>query len=159
MAPAVGELSTKPPRPNVRVGALLMIIGAVVTAICTALPWLKVDGANGNGFDDYFSNRDGELKILQGPGKIWIFFAVVVVGLGIALYLAGRVLAVAIIGIVFAAIGAFFVLGSITIASDNKDLASAAGNDASLQFGLYLGIVGMLVALAGAITATAKRRR
>lgn len=160
-APAygLGEVATKPPRPQVRVGALLMIIGAVGTIICSFLPWMKAEGKTLNGSDDYFTVQDGTLKILQDPGARWIAFSVVVLGLGIALYLAGRVLAVAIIGIVVSAVAAILVIGSLGIVSDYKDLLAKDGTDASLQFGVYLGVVMMLMSLGGAIAATSKRRR
>jgi hypothetical protein len=156
-APQAYELggSVRPPRPDVRLGAGLMILGAVLTIVGSVLPWLKIQGKNGNGFDDYISNSNGELKILKGPGKIWIFFAIVVIGLGIGLFLAGRVLAVAILGIVFSAVGAFFVLGSFGVASDTKDYSG----EGSYQIGLYIGMIAMLMALAGSIIATSKRRR
>ena len=136
---------------------MLVVVGALISLIGVFLPWLSgAAGETGNGLDDYlFENADGELQIMESPGTAMIVGAVVLLGLGLALLLAGRVLAVAIIAIVVAAIGVFVGLGMLGIVSDTKDFVG----DGSIGVGAVLQPIGPLVALAGAIAATAKRRR
>ena len=74
--------------------------------------------------------------------------------IGTALFFAGRVLAVAIIGIVFAVIALFIGLAMVSIASDTADFG-----DGSIGFGAILQPIAPLVTLAGSIVATAKRRK
>ena len=147
-----GEMGTKPPRPQVRVGASLIVAGAIVHGVSVFLPWFKYDGKTLNGRDDFLTK---DMKVLQAPGDFWLFFAAVLLGLGIALFAAGRNLAVAIIAVVAAVIALFFSLIGIGAASTTRD-AVGGGN---IAFGAVLGIIGTLIALAGAITALSKRRR
>jgi hypothetical protein len=146
------EMHAQPPRPNVRVGATLILVGAALHIVAVFLPWFKILGQSGNGLDD-FVTKDG--KPLQSPGMFWLFFGAVMFGLGLALYLAGRNLAVAIIAVVVAVIAVFFSFIGIVAAKDMRDLYGGG----SVGIGAILGILAMLVALGGSITALAKRRR
>ena len=65
----------------------------------------------------------------------------------------------AIIAVVFAALGVLMVIGAFSDASDYQDLAEFAGVDFSWGPGLWIAMVGSLVALAGSIATLAKRRR
>ncbi len=123
--------------------------GAVIMIIGIYLPWLDEGGETRNGMDLFFTT-DGD--ILDGPGQAVLVFAVILLGLGIALFFAGRVLAVAIIAIVMAAIAELVGLGMVGIA--NEDVL---GGD--LGIGVILQAIAPLGALAGSIAATAKRRR
>jgi hypothetical protein len=80
----------------------------------------------------------------------------VLAGLGLALLLAGRVLPVAIVAIVFSGIALLIVGGSWVIMNEVKD---DSGGGVSFGVGLPIGIAGTVLALAGSIMATAKRRR
>jgi len=142
-------IEPKPPRPQVKVGAILVLVGAIVTAVAVYLPWLDSSGEARDGTDLYLTSA-GDL--LDGPGNIMLPIAVVLAGLGLALLLAGRVLAVAIIAVVMSVIGTVFGLGMIGIVNDD-----IGGGD--LGIGVILQPIAPLVALAGSIVATAKRRR
>ena len=145
-------MAARPARPQVRVGASLLIVGALVHGLAVFLPWFKYEGDTFTGRDNFLT-KDG--KILESPGSLWLFFGAVLLGLGIALYAAGRNLAVAIIAVVFASIALLVSFVGVGAASDMKDLA----NGGSVGFGAIFGILAALVALAGSITALAKRRR
>lgn len=137
-----------------KVGSVLVIIGALVAILGTFLPWANLGDETGTGFDFYRFRDNSNLVEFDTPGAVVLFFAGGLVGLGIALFFAGRVLAVAIIAIIASAIGA--LVGLVMIG-----LMGAVTNDVggSIGYGVVLTILGPLVALAGAITATAKRRR
>ncbi len=140
------------PRPQVRVAAALLIGGAVAHIVAVFLPWFRYRGATLNGRDDFLST---DLKVLHSPGNFWLFFGAVLLGLGLTLFFAGRQLAVAIIAVVMAALASFFSLIGIGAANDMKTFAGGG----TTGIGPTLGILAALVALAGAITALAKRRR
>jgi hypothetical protein len=128
-----------------------MIAGSVVALIGVFLPWVSVFGESGNGLDD-FINEDFE--VTESPGTVAIIGAVITIGLAIALLVAGRVLAVAIIAVVVSAIGAFLGLGLLAIAGQTADFV-----DGDVQIGAVLQPIGPLIALAGAIVVLAKRKR
>lgn len=150
-AGAAGGPAPKPPRPNVQLGAILTIVGSLISIVAVFLPWVSSDGESQNGTGVFLAS---DFTLYDNPGSGVIVFAVITGGLGIALYFAGRVLAVAIIAIVAAAIAFFIGIGMVSIASDTADFSSG-----SLGFGAVLQPIAPLITLAGAIVATSKRRR
>lgn len=146
--PAPG-FEPRPPRPDGKLGGGLIVAGAVISAVGVYLPWLDDGGDTRNGTDLFFTS---DAQILDGPGQIMLAIAVVLIGLGIALFFAGRVLAVAIISIVASAIAVLMGLGMIGIASED-----VLGGDVAI--GAILQPIAPLASLAGAIVVTAKRRR
>ena len=115
------------------------------------LPWLSDGGESQNGTGVFLGS---DFTIYDNPGAAVIFFGVVTAGLGIALYFAGRVLAVAIIAIVAASIALLIGIGMVGIANDTAEFG-----DGSLGFGAILQPIAPLITLAGAIVATSKRRK
>lgn len=151
MSPAA---TPKGPRPRATAGGALMIAGGALAVIGVFLPWVSVDGGSSiNGMDDFLMS---DLSVVESPGIVGLIGGLIGIGLGLALVLAGRVLAVAIVGVVGAALGLLIGFGLTAIANDTKDSLSFL--DASLGIGAILQPIGALVALAGAITALARRR-
>ncbi len=138
------------PRPKVTVGAILMLGGGAVVALGSFVTWFSLDGTDYTGF-----GSNGTDNVRDGP--VFLTFGVMLAAFGIALLSAKRVLAVAIIGIVAAALTALFALADLGNVSDLKKQVD--GIRFSIGPGLYLCVVGGLVALAGSIVATATRRR
>ena len=130
----------------------MIIAGAIISAIAVFLPWLTAEGETQTG-TGVFLNKDFELY--DSPGSGVLFFAAVLLGLGIALFFAGRVLAVAIIAIVVASIALIVGIAMIDIVSDTKDLVGTG----SLGVGVILLTPAAGLSLAGSIWATSKRRR
>lgn len=135
------------PRPRVTVGALLLLAGGLVAVIGSFVTWYSQFGTDFNGFSK--SGTD------SNDGSVFVTFGVVLVGFGIALLSARKVLAVAIIGIVVAALLALFSLADLGNANDLKDKFGGV----TVGPGLYLCLIGSLIALSGAIVATATRRK
>lgn len=138
------------PRPKVTVGAVLLIVGAAIALIGTVLPWTTRPGESLHGFDSYVTS---DFQLLEAPGVIVVFGALIGLGLGIALLAAGRVLAVAIVAIVFASIGILVGAGLWIVIADSFE-----GRTGSIGIGVILQPIGPLIALVGAIIATATRR-
>jgi hypothetical protein len=140
----------KPPRPASPIGGALMIAGAVIAAIGCFLPWLSdpLLGGEINGFDE------GPDDAALGGGVI--FFALVLLGMGITTLAAKRILPIAIIGIVAAAL--CLLVGAAQLA-DYSDWVDFRDDGAELEVGLPVVVLGSLVALAGAIITCAKRRK
>lgn len=149
--PTTATPQTKPPRPEVQLGALLTIAGSIISIVGVFLPWLTEGGESQNGTGVFLGS---DFTIYDNPGAAVIFFAVVTGGLGLALFFAGRVLAVAIVAIVMATIALLIGIGMLGIAGDTADFGGG-----SLGFGAILQPIAPLVTLAGAIFATSKRRR
>ncbi len=145
-------MGERAPRPNVRIGATLLMAGAIAHGAAVFLPWFSFEGQTLNGRDDFLTK---DLTVLHSPGTFWLFFGAVLFGLGLALFLAGRNLAVAIISVVVAVLAAFISLIGIGAAGNMKDVAGGG----KVGIGAILGILSALVALSGAIAALAKRRR
>lgn len=126
-----------------------MIAGAVIAGIGCFLPWLtNTIFGDINGFDE------GPDEAALGGGVM--FFALVLVGMGITTLAAKRILPIAIIGIVAAA---FCLLVGAAQLADYSDWADVQDNPAEIGPGLVVVVLGSLVALAGAIIACAKRRK
>lgn len=137
-----------------RVGAILVMVGAAIGSLGTFLPWARLGDETGNGFDFYRFRDNLDVIEVDAPGAVVLVFSAGLIGFGLALLLAGRVLAMAIIAIVVSAIGSIVgvvMIGLMVAVTDD------VGGD--IGYGVALTLVGPLIALAGAITATAKRRR
>ena len=140
--------AAKPPRPASPIGGALMIAGAVIAGVGCFLPWLTIGGLEINGFDE------GPDDAALGGGVI--FFGLVLVGMGITTLAAKRILPIAIIGIVAAAL---CLLVSAAQLADYSDFADVEFFDSELGAGLPVVVLGSLVALAGAIITCARRRK
>jgi hypothetical protein len=125
-----------------------MIAGAIIAAVGCFLPWLTIADASINGFDE------GPDDAALGPGIM--FFAVVLLGMGITTLTAKRILPIAIIGIVAAAL--CLLVGAAQLA-DYSDVADVPLFEAEIGAGLVVVVLGSLIALAGAIITCARRRR
>jgi hypothetical protein len=155
MAPPAYEMgmAMKPPRPNVMIAGIVTMVGGLLLIVGALVPWLTANGESVNGLDTYFYEKNGDLNSADSPGSTWIFCGIVLLGLGLTLVLAKRVLPVAIVAIVFGGLSLLFVFGSWAIASDSKT------GDIKYGAGLIVGTLGAAAAIAGSIMATAKRRR
>lgn len=155
---AVPFVPGKPPRPAIPVAGWLMVVGAVLIIVGTIIPWKTFGSQSINGFDRYVSwTDDGYLE--QTPGAIFVFGAVVLLAFGITSLLAKRVLPVVIIAIVTAAGIALFSAGELAIYSDDQGPFGQSVELGDISAGIPLMLIGALIALAGAITGCAKRRR
>lgn len=126
------------------------MVGSSLALVGTFLPWVSVAGETLNGFDTYLMS---DFQEVEGIGLVSVFGGMIGLGLGIALLAAGRVLAVAIVAIVFAALGVFAGFGLWAIVADSFE-----GRAGSIGVGVILQLVGPGLALVGAIIATATRR-
>lgn len=144
----VGAPPATRPRPAVTVAALLLLGGGVLMAVGSFVTWFSVLGESFNGF----SGGEGD-DVRDGP--VFLTLGLLLVVGGVLLLVMRRVLGIAIAGIVIAAAG---VLAAFADLSDVLDLKDTFGV-VSVGAGLYLCVIGGLVALGGGIAATAKRRR
>lgn len=144
------------PRPQVAVGSLLLIVGGVLLIIGAFLPWATFELSiidveetiNG------FSSGSGSTR----DGPIFLFFGLLALGFGIAQLAARRILAVAILSVVFGVFALAAALGEIGSLKEDLDSLEEFGT-ASLGPGPWVMLIGAAVALAGGITTLAKRRR
>ena len=146
-----GALPDESVRPSVTVGAALLLLGGALLIIGSLLDWYTQFGRDVNGF----STVDGETR----NGPVFVFFGVVAAGFGVAMLAAKRMLAVAILGVVFSALAVLVAFIDLADVADAKDEAPLLGLELTQGPGLWVILVGGLVALAGGIAALAKRRR
>ncbi|MSX54892.1 MAG: hypothetical protein F2772_05115, partial [Actinobacteria bacterium] len=137
----------KPPRPAVPVGSWLLIIGGAVSIAACFLTWYTIMGQDVNGFDDTFDPQ--KMQVTTNTGGVFVFFGVLALGFGIAQLAARRVLAVAILSVVFGAIHMLATLGEFSSSSDLKDFADSTVGSFSWGPGLPVLIAGSLLVLAG----------
>ena len=149
-APFAGA-PVKPPRPAVTVGSLFLVVGGVLLIVGSVLNWFTIEGTKYNGF----AGDGGDTK----DGPVFVFFAVLLIGFGIAQLAAKRVLAVAILAVVFASFSILAALADVGNVGDAIDLANGFGISASRGPGLWVVLLGSLVALGGGIATLSKRRR
>ncbi|MDO8361351.1 MAG: hypothetical protein Q7V88_00500 [Actinomycetota bacterium] len=144
----------KPPRPSVAVGSVLLILGAAITVLGCALTWITVDGVELNGF----AEEPIGLNSTANAGPAFVLFAVVLAGFGIAQLAARKVLAVAILAVVFASFAALMVIAAYSEVNDRVDFQTVFGSSASFGPGVWVVALGTLVALGGAVATLSKRR-
>jgi hypothetical protein len=127
------------------------MVGSLISIIGMFLPWISSGGDSQTGTGIFL---DSGFTIYEDPGAGVIVFAVITRGLGVALFFAGRILAVAISAIVVAQ---SFVFSRPPQGVDRGDTAMCGHG--SVGFGAILQPIAPLVTLAGSIVATAKRRK
>ena len=149
--PFAAATGQKPARPAVPVGSVLLIVGGALLIVGSFLNWFTVQGTKYNGF----SGSGSDTK----DGPVFVFLGVLALGFGIAQLLARRVLAVAILAVVFAAFALLAAIADIGDVGDAIDFADAVGISASRGPGLWIILLGSLVALGGGIATVAKRRK
>ena len=152
--PGFGVVPVKPPRPEVKVGAILLIVGGVGLVLGSLLGWVTIEGQSFNGFSRESISIDGG----ENGGPALSFLAVVIAGFGIAQLAARRVLAVAILAVVFASFALLGVLAEMGNVSDAIELTELFGAEASWGPGMPVLGLSALVGLGGAVATLAKRR-
>lgn len=146
----------KPPRPPVRVGSLLLIVGGVVLVTGSFLRWFTLGEVHYNGFGS--TNAGGAFDIDMNDGAAYVFFGVLSLGFGIAQLAARKVLAVAIIATVFASFAALAAINDVNDLGDLEMFGDLFGGF-SRGPGLWVVLLGSLIALGGAIATLSARRR
>lgn len=146
------DRNAKPPRPVVRVAVILLLVGAALMVAGTILPWLSGNGGSINGFDQFLDDE-------ETTGGIHVFVAVVLGAFGVTLLLARRVLSVAILAVVVAALDLLVALGDLSDISDFRSDVNHGGAHVSFGIGLPMLILGLLVSLGGGIVALSRPRR
>ena len=151
----------KPPRPAVPVGSVLLIVGGLMLIAGSFLSWFSGFGESYNGF----SNADGGSK----DGPVFLVLGLLVLGFGIAQLLARKVLVLGILAIIVAVMAALAAVADISDVARNLDEARKILEDFGTDFGfeddfswgpgLWVILVGSVVALAGGIATVAKRRK
>lgn len=148
--PVGGVPAQKLPRPAVTVGAGMLVVGGVLLIAGSLLTWFSILGESYTGF----SSGDSGSK----DGPVFVFFGVVVLAFGIVQLMARKVLAIGILAIVMSALALLAALADIGDVRDSVDLADSIGIDASSGPGLWVILIGALIAMAGSIATVAKRR-
>jgi len=156
---AFPTIAERPPRPKSPTGSLLLIGGAALYIIAAYQPWYRRDGETLNGMDTFVTDLGSDT--FDRPGTAWVVFGVIVGGLGIATFFAGRQLALAIVTLCFTVLSALVSLIGVGVVDDQRrfDDFSESSHAGHAGIGVVLGIIAMLIALAGAIVVLAKRRR
>ncbi len=138
------SFAVRGPRPKSPIGSVLIIAGAALLVLAAYLPWYKDgNGVTYTGMDSFARHLGADT--FEGPGKVWVGIGVIVGGLGIAAFFAGRQVALAIVTLVFAAIGALISLIGVGVASDQKKYDELFGNPGSTKIGAILGVSGALL--------------
>lgn len=147
---------TKGPRPKVTAGSIALIAGAVLLVVGSFLNWAEVDlGDFGSTSFNGFAS-DGGTK----DGPVFVFFALVLGGFGIAMLAARKVLAVSILSVVFAVLAVLAAVADLKDVSDlESDLGGFGGFEVQVGPGLWVVLLGALVALGGGIATLAFRRK
>ena len=128
----------------------MLALGGVLLIAGSFMKWFTFDGESFTGF----SSGDGGSK----DGPIFVFLGVVVLAFGIAQLVARKVLVVGILAIVFSALALLAALADIGDVRNAVKLADSFGVEASSGPGLWIILIGALIAMAGSIATVAKRR-
>jgi|SRR5829696_2541241 len=142
------------PRPEAKTGAVLLMVAGAMQIIGALLPWYAGGGVTANGFDE-FPTREGDL--LQSPGRVWVVVGLVLFALGLVTYIRRRILAVAIVALLVAIIGLFTSLLGVGAARNMRDITYAGQGGPTT--GAFVGIISVIVAMAGAVQVLSRRRR
>lgn len=152
-------VAVKPPRPRVLTGSVLLLVGSVLLVAGSFMNWVKVDGSTLSGFGLELSfngfGTDGDTK----DGPVFVFFAVVLAAFGLTMLIARKVLAVAILSVVFGLLAVAAAAADLADVSDYIDTLKGLGITGKVGPGLPVVLVGALVATAGGIATVAARRK
>jgi hypothetical protein len=135
----------------------MMLIGAVLAAVGTALPWFVVDGIDlgdlPNGFDTYFFGDVFDPVEWSNPGAYVIATMGFVALMAVIVLAAGKSTAASVLGILTTLLAGLVGLSCIAV------VANLIGDVDGLNFGPGVAMVGLgsLVALVGSILVAAKR--
>jgi hypothetical protein len=147
-------LAPKPPRPAARTGAGLLMAGGVIHMLAVFMPWYQGKGVPTlKGMDSFFT-VDGT-GYIDAPGKVWLVIGALLFGLGLATFIAGRILAVAILAVIVSIAGLFGAILGYGVVKNERD----AQHVGDVAFGVNVGTLAIFAALAGSIQVLAKRRR
>lgn len=133
------------------VGALLLLGGAVLVVIGSFLTWFSFGDIDVNGFTE-FGDQSTDEETRDGP--VFVALAVILAGLAITTLAAKRLLPIAILAVIFAALS---VLAGLVDFADVQDAQDVFGVEPGP--GLPVILLGSLVALAGGIVTLATRRK
>ncbi len=126
-----------------------MIVGAVLIVVGTVLPWMKSGNFSANAWDVVVDVEDDSSR-----GGGYTFFAVVLAGFGITTVAARRLLPVAILAVIFAALVVIVSIGDL---SDLYDLNDLLGIE--IGIGPWVTLLGSAAALGGSIWTLSVRRK
>jgi len=146
-------VAAKGPRPEVHRGATILMIGGAGFVVGAFLPWYQAGSLRLTGMDT-FINNDGTDFVK--PGVIWIVLGAILLALGAVSFFAARHLAVAVAAVVVAVVGVFASLIGVGVAKSQHDNTGGVGDAGP---GAFVGIIAILVALAGSVHILSKRRR
>jgi hypothetical protein len=152
-APMGMSVAGKPPRPAVTVGAALMVAGGALMIVGSFLNWFDFDGESFNGFSKGSENEDG-----TKDGPVFSVLGGLALAFGFVQFASKKMLALGILGIIVSAFGLIAAFADLSDVNDLVDLGDAFGVDASAGPGLYVVILGSVLAIAGSIATVAKRR-
>ena len=146
-------IAPKGPRPEAKRGASLMMIGAAAHVLAVFLPWYQGAGRSLNGMDSFPTPNGYQL---EAPGRLWIVAGIVLFFLGLITWGFGRILGVAIAGVIIAFAELLFGVAIDYQAVVNAvDLANGIGNPGA---GIYIGFISILITIAGSIQVLSRRR-
>jgi len=147
-------VAARGPRPEAKVGAVMLMVAGALQILGALLPWYQGAGVTANGFDE-FPTPEG--NVLQSPGRVWVAIGLVLFGLGLVTYIRRRIVAVGVTALVVATIGLFTSLLGVGAARNMRDLTY--GGQGGPATGAFVGIISIVVAIAGAVQVLSRRRR
>lgn len=131
----------------------LILVSAILAVASAYVPWITDPTMTGMA---EFTFDDGTtVAQVPAPGSLTVMGGILIAGIGIALFAAGRMMALAIIGIVLSGLGVLAGLGLVVIIAQNQD--AIAGSQ--MGIGALAQPVIPMIALAGSIGALVRRRR
>jgi hypothetical protein len=142
----------KAARPVTRTGAAILAAGGLAHVVAVFLPWYSVSNVELKGLDEFLT-PDG--APFYGPGKIWLVVGGLLFALGVTMYILGRIFWIAIAAVLVAILGVFTSLLGVGAASNVRNYNGGG----EIGAGCWIGIMSILLALAGSIQVLAKRRR
>jgi hypothetical protein len=120
-------------------GSIVGIVGGLLIIIGVVLPWMS---------DDIGNSISGLTAGISVLGIVLILFGV----LGLVMLIPGK-RGLAIGSIVFGALALLLYLAMLGLSSILTSMASGLGASVSVGFGLYIGFIGSILLIVGAIVA------
>jgi hypothetical protein len=147
--------AAKPPRPPVVVGSVMLLAGAAMLVVGSVLNWFSLSGF---GLDSSYNGFAGDGSDTK-DGPVFVFLALVLGGFGLTMLIARKVLAVAILSVVFALLAVAAAVADVMDVRDFKEEMGGFDVSVTIGPGLWVVLAGAVVALIGGIATVAARRR
>jgi len=132
-----------------------VLVGGVALGVSSALTWVHTASGSVTGFGDYYLRQHATWVLLHGPATFVIIMAVGLVAVAVTTLWSGRIVALAIAGVVLSALALIWMAACAGFAAQTRTYLGGG----TLGPGVGVGVAASLVSLCGSVWTLVRRGR